>query len=169
MRRFIAIFLVCCMSALVLCACGEVTAENAKSGERYKVYDDDGNLVGYECQYHNTYDYLTRLDVYDAQENYDHYVLYEYDTQGRLIQETTYAANGLGQFYYSYEYDDDDNIIEEGYYTADQGCTITKLDSNGNKYEVLTYDKYAELLTREVLEEDGEWRTYDADDKEITE
>lgn len=165
--RFSALAVILCMLFCALCACGEPTAETAADGQRYNVYDDDGNLTGYERRYHDINGNLSRLDVYDVQEEYDHYVLYEYDSKNRLIQETTYKANGLGDFYYSYQYDDEDNVIEKGYYTAENGAEVTKYDSDGNEIEVLSYDRYADLVSRRVLE-DGEWHTYDADDKEIT-
>ena len=168
LKAFVIVLFVLVL-ALALISCEKLTRENAPSGMKYEVYDDNGELSGYEIKSLNDDGDILRLDVYDANDEYDHYVIYEYDSDRRLIQETTYAANGIGQYYYTYEYDDDDNIIEKGYYTAEEGVVVTKYDSDGNEIEILNYDKYAEFVSRKTLEEDGKWHTYDADDKEITE
>ena len=144
----LSVLVVVCLMA-VLCGCSASDAKPAPDGAMTAVYDDGGELTGYERRYHNADGELSRLDSYDKDKAYQSFVLYEYDSDGRLSSETTYAADGIAQYRYCYTYGDNGTLCEKAFEKPNGEAEVERYDEQGGVVEILRYDSDGNLIVGE--------------------
>lgn len=148
-------------SCILLTSCDDKDANDYtnpnNAGKLLKIFDENGNITGYQRTGFNTKGQLQRLDVYDINENLQYFKTFAYDTDGNLSQETWYKANGIGDYYYTYKYDENKNLIEKGYYPAKGNIEIILYDSNGIETDKYIYDE--DKLLNHFIFKKGEWVT----------